>query len=41
MPWVISDYDSNVLNLQSASSFRDLSKPIGALGDQKRLAEYR
>lgn len=35
-PWIISDYTSEALDLGSASSFRDLSKPIGAL-DEKRF----
>ena len=37
-PWVIQDYTSNKLDLTLESSFRDLSKPVGAL-DEKRL-EY-
>jgi hypothetical protein len=35
-PWVISDYTSETLDLNVPSSFRDLSKPIGAL-DAKRF----
>ncbi|MCO5595749.1 hypothetical protein L7F22_049797 [Adiantum nelumboides] len=35
-PWIISDYTSETLDLSSSSSFRDLSKPIGAL-DEKRF----
>lgn len=30
-PWVIQDYNSEVLDLTATSTFRDLSKPIGAL----------
>ncbi|PUZ76936.1 hypothetical protein GQ55_1G330200 [Panicum hallii var. hallii] len=30
-PWVIADYKSKTLDLESPSSYRDLSKPIGAL----------
>mgnify|MGYP001803325684 CR=1 FL=1 len=30
-PWVVSDYESKTLDLTNASTFRDLSKPIGAL----------
>lgn len=30
-PWVIADYTSDELDLSAASTFRDLSKPIGAL----------
>jgi factor associated with neutral sphingomyelinase activation len=40
MPWVLKDYKSEILDLQDASVYRDLSKPIGAL-DPKRLADYR
>eukprot|EP01126_Amoeba_proteus_P000445 TRINITY_DN10126_c0_g4_i2.p1 TRINITY_DN10126_c0_g4~~TRINITY_DN10126_c0_g4_i2.p1 ORF type:complete len:976 (-),score=197.01 TRINITY_DN10126_c0_g4_i2:134-3061(-) len=36
MPWIIKDYDSLSLDLNNPSTFRDLSKPIGAL-NQKRL----
>ncbi len=35
-PWVLADYTSPQLNLFSPSTYRDLSKPIGAL-DAKRL----
>lgn len=30
-PWVISDFKSKTLNLSEASTYRDLTKPIGAL----------
>jgi hypothetical protein len=40
MPWILKDYKSAVLDLQNPESFRDLSKPVGAL-DEKRLADYR
>ncbi|TMW63442.1 hypothetical protein Poli38472_002383 [Pythium oligandrum] len=30
-PWVIADYESSSLDLSRASTFRDLSRPIGAL----------
>lgn len=36
-PWVLKDYHSDKLDLEKESSFRDLSKPIGAL-EPKRLA---
>ena len=39
-PWVLADYASPKLNLEDPSSFRDLSKPIGAL-NAKRLATFR
>ncbi|OHT05635.1 hypothetical protein TRFO_26513 [Tritrichomonas foetus] len=34
-PWVISDYTSETLDLNNPASFRDLSKPIGAIGDAR------
>uniref|UniRef100_A0A8C1C2E6 Neutral sphingomyelinase (N-SMase) activation associated factor n=1 Tax=Cyprinus carpio carpio TaxID=630221 RepID=A0A8C1C2E6_CYPCA len=43
-PWVISDYSSTQLDLLNPASFRDLSKPIGALNTERleRLLErYR
>jgi len=30
-PWVISDYRSKELDLEDKTSFRDLSRPVGAL----------
>ncbi|XP_060579246.1 neurobeachin-like protein 1, partial [Ruditapes philippinarum] len=30
-PWILSDYTSDTLDLDNASVFRDLSKPVGAL----------
>ena len=35
-PWVLADYQSEVLDLNSPATFRDLSKPVGAL-HPKRL----
>lgn len=35
-PWVIKDYNSDVLDLNDPSIYRDLSKPVGAL-NEKRL----
>eukprot|EP00092_Neocalanus_flemingeri_P023594 GFUD01025586.1.p1 GENE.GFUD01025586.1~~GFUD01025586.1.p1 ORF type:complete len:2395 (-),score=541.48 GFUD01025586.1:571-6762(-) len=35
-PWVITNYDSNELDLGSPNNFRDLSKPIGALNQSRR-----
>ncbi|KAL8210367.1 hypothetical protein R6Q57_007099 [Mikania cordata] len=32
-PWILSDYTSAHLDLANPSSYRDLSKPIGALSD--------
>ena len=39
-PWVVQDYSSTVLDLQNPSTFRDLSKPIGAL-NPTRLAQFQ
>jgi hypothetical protein len=38
-PWILADYTSNVLDLQNPLTFRDLSKPIGALNPE-RLHEF-
>jgi hypothetical protein len=35
-PWVVADYTSNALDLHNPATFRDLSKPMGAL-DKDRL----
>ncbi|KAG8739840.1 hypothetical protein FRC10_005070 [Ceratobasidium sp. 414] len=37
-PWVLSDYTSETLNLNSPESFRVLSKPMGALTPARREA---
>ena len=34
-PWVLSDYTSEKLDLNDPKSFRDLSKPIGALTEER------
>ncbi|XP_065828267.1 protein FAN-like [Oscarella lobularis] len=39
-PWIIADYTSPELDLEKESTFRDLSKPIGALTEE-RLARYQ
>lgn len=39
-PWVIADYTSEKLDLAAPETFRDLSKPIGAL-NPKRLAGWK
>ncbi|XP_055537096.1 protein FAN-like [Wyeomyia smithii] len=40
-PWVISDYSSERLNLSDPAVYRDLTKPIGALNEERlqRLLE--
>ncbi|KZT02850.1 beach-domain-containing protein [Laetiporus sulphureus 93-53] len=37
-PWVLSDYSSSTLDLRSAASFRDLSRPMGALTSAREEA---
>ena len=39
-PWILSDYDSLEIDLNSSASFRDLSKPMGGQG-AKRAEEFR
>lgn len=39
-PWVLSDYSSATLDLTDSKVFRDLSKPIGALNEE-RIARLR
>lgn len=34
-PWVIQDFSSSTLNLYSTQTFRDLTKPVGALNPTK------
>lgn len=38
-PWVLADYSSETLDFNKASTFRDLSKPVGAL-DAKRFEVF-
>ncbi len=39
-PWILADYTSSSLDLNDPATFRDLSKPVGAL-EEKRLAFFR
>lgn len=39
-PWVLSNYETEELDLSNPAVFRDLSKPMGALGE-KRAAQFR
>jgi factor associated with neutral sphingomyelinase activation len=39
-PWVLKDYESAALDLNNEDSFRDLTKPMGALNEE-RLEEYK
>lgn len=34
-PWVIADYESEELDLNDPKTYRDLSKPMGALGEER------
>ncbi|XP_051118042.1 BEACH domain-containing protein B isoform X2 [Andrographis paniculata] len=38
-PWILADYTSETLDLKKSSTFRDLSKPVGAL-DPKRFEVF-
>lgn len=40
MPWVVADYTSPTLDLSDPATYRDLSRPIGAL-TPRRLAEFQ
>lgn len=35
-PWVLADYTSDELDLNNPASFRDLSKPMGAVNERRR-----
>ncbi|XP_028224150.1 BEACH domain-containing protein C2-like [Glycine soja] len=39
-PWILSDYNSENLDLSNPSSYRDLSKPVGALNPD-RLQKFQ
>lgn len=39
-PWVIADYTSRTLDLTDPATFRDLTRPIGALNGE-RLRAFR
>lgn len=34
-PWILTDYTSKTINLKDPSVYRDLSKPVGALNDDR------
>ncbi|QHS71942.1 Bph1p [Saccharomyces paradoxus] len=36
-PWVIADYESDVLDLKNPKTYRDLSKPMGAQTEKRKL----
>ena len=35
-PWVLADYTSPSLDLNAPATYRDLSKPVGALNEKRR-----
>lgn len=35
-PWIIADYTSTKLDLTNPTTYRDLTKPMGALGEERR-----
>ena len=35
-PWILTNYESEELDLTQPANFRDLSKPIGALNSERR-----
>ena len=39
-PWVLADYTSQTLDLNAPETYRDLSKPVGAL-NEKRCQEFQ
>ena len=39
-PWILADYSSDTLDLNDPKTFRDLSKPMGAIGE-KRARQYK
>ncbi|OAY75714.1 BEACH domain-containing protein C2 [Ananas comosus] len=39
-PWILADYSSKTLNLEDPATYRDLSKPIGALNPE-RLKKFQ
>lgn len=39
-PWILSDYDSEEVDLTNPKTFRNLAKPMGAQTDE-RLAQYK
>lgn len=40
MPWILADYESDRLDLTNPATFRDLSKPVGAM-NAERLAKLQ
>ena len=36
MPWVLSNYESETIDLEDEANYRDLSKPMGAQLKERR-----
>ena len=36
-PWVLKDYTSDSIDLKDPNVYRDLSKPMGAIGDKRKI----
>lgn len=36
-PWIVADYSSPTLDLTNSKTFRDLTKPIGALNPERLI----
>ena len=34
-PWVITDFESDSIDLENPEIYRDLSKPVGAINEKK------
>ena len=39
MPWILSQYTDDTIDLNDPASYRDLSKPVGAL-NETRLKDF-
>lgn len=40
LPWIITDYISDILDFNDINRFRNLRKTMGALGSEKRTREF-
>ena len=39
-PWILADYGSENLDLSRKETFRDLSKPMGALNEERKKVHF-
>lgn len=37
MPWILKNYSTEILNVYDPTNYRDLSKTVGALGNETRI----